>query len=75
LRSASAAALASASSSALAARIFSARRFLSATQSGISSPLLSRPKAESSLASVAAAASIQPATSASSSAARLAIRS
>src|ERR1700745_1890828 len=39
---ASAAALASASSSALACRIFAARRCLSATQSGISSPLLSR---------------------------------
>ncbi len=68
-RSASAAALASASSSALAARIFSARRFLSATQAGISSPLLSRPKAASSFASAAAAASIQPATSASNSSA------
>src|SRR5271165_3816503 len=51
LRSTSAAALASASNSALAARIFSARRFLSPTQAGISSPLLSRPKAASSFAS------------------------
>ena len=75
LRSASAAALASASSSALAARIFSARRFLSPTQAGISSPLLSRPKAASSLASAFAAASIQAATSASNSSARLPIRS
>src|SRR6516165_5588592 len=59
-RSASAAAFASPSSSALAARIFSARRFLSPTQDGISSPLLSRPKAASSLASAFAAASNPP---------------
>ena len=45
---ASAAAFASASSSALALRILSARSFLSATQAGISSPVLSRPYSLSS---------------------------
>src|SRR5580693_5645193 len=52
---ASARAFASASNSALAARIISARFFLSATQSGSSSPPLSPPKAFSSSASAASA--------------------
>src|SRR5215211_3097852 len=53
---AAAAAFASASRSALAVRILSARRFLSATHSGISSPVLSRPCSLSSSASAASAA-------------------
>ena len=75
LRSASAAALASASSSALAARIFSARsRKPHHEDQGRLHPGLQRAGA-SSLASAFAAASIQAATSASNSSARLPIRS